>query len=281
MGGPHERRQCACQRTGRDDVLHDSYPARSRWPRRCGCERHKRDPCSRVPKRTPGLGIRYDWPIAHALVGRYGGAAPGEMAGGRHLPSRGSLSDDGPSLVGFRRRVRRHTRHIVWRPDCQVDMEVGHQEQHAVRRVILAEHNDSPLPSTHPRASHLSRRRTVRRHRGQRLADVCKPACAGGSPVRHALGSQRSRDTRARGTSRRARGSGVGAGVPSGCSRPRLRRWEHVPDGKSRDGGVGQRVGRLACRIPYRSPETGFRTYFLPLPATLSTASSLSQPPQM
>jgi len=44
VGGPHERRQCACQRTGRDDVLHDSYPARSRWPQRCVRERRKCHP---------------------------------------------------------------------------------------------------------------------------------------------------------------------------------------------------------------------------------------------
>ena len=150
------------------------------------------------------------------------------------------------------------------------------EERHAVRRVILTEHNDSLLPSTHRSASHPSRRRTVRRHCGQRPTDVRQLACAGGSPVRHALGSQRSPDAYARRTSRRTCGSTIGPSVPPGRKRTRLRCREHVPDGKSRDGGVGQGVGRPVCRIPYGSFGTKHHLRFLPRSTALSTASSLT-----
>src|SRR5438876_10159234 len=150
-----------------------------------------------------------------------------------------------------------------------------------VRRVILTEHNDSLLPSTHRSASHPSRGRTVRRHCGQRPTDVRQLACAGGSPVRHALGSQRSPDAYARRTSRRTCGSTIGPSVPPGRKRTRLRRREHVPNGKSRDGGVGQGVVRPVCRIPYGSFGTKQQLRFLPRSTALSTASSLSRSSQV
>jgi len=143
------------------------------------------------------------------------------------------------------------------------------KELSTILRVIFVRHRDSLLPSAPLRA--ICSRFALSSHRRQRLTDVRQLAGAGAAPWT-CTRVTRSREARARCTSRRTRANHQ-AKRPPRTQRDSAARPGARVDGRSRDGCVGQRGGRRACRIPYgfrgRTPRSCPTS-----PPAFSTASS-------